>query len=605
MLKFTHTTNNIIKVIGVGGGGNNAVDNMYLEGIKDVDFIISNTDAQALKKSPVPKKIALGNTGLGAGNKPSVGREAALQSIDEIRGLLEKDTKMVFITAGMGGGTGTGAAPVIASVAKELGILTIGIVTIPFSFEGKRRKLQAQQGIDELKKHVDTILIIVNDKLRDIHPDMKLKDAFAQADNILTTAAKGIAELITVTGIINVDFEDVKTVMENGGKSIMSSATAEGEDRAIECSEKVLNSPLLSDSNIEGAENILLFITSGTDEMSLNEVTDIADYIKEKSGENSEVIWGTGIDESLGNKIKITLVATGFESIQNQKKIKQATAAKKKIKHTLYGDNNKFTPLEDTTKPEEESIFTFGHSSRIQDKEEPNDISSQNDTNISESSSLVDTEDISQTEKIVYDFETGEKIQNTTETQDYHNDISEISNEKDIYDIQDDYKNSISQDTEAAALNQTNIMSEKTSHTSISNQNIEEEKEKNNTLNDLSKEDKTVDTSKQKTSSFTFTKKTSHTKAKAPSMDTALLENSKKKAASRVQQLRQFSSTPLSKKKINELENIPAYKRNNTKFVETPESDQNFDNNNFQVSINKDNETVIKKNNSYIHKNVD
>lgn len=316
MLKFDmpKAQSSIIKVVGVGGGGNNAVNHMFKQTIKDVDFIQCNTDAQALESSPVPIKIQLGTKGLGAGAKPEVGRKAAEESIEQIRELLEKNTQMLFITAGMGGGTGTGAAPVIASVARELDILTVGIVTIPFSFEGRRRKLQAEQGIEELRKYVDTLLIINNDKLRELFGDLKLTEAFDHADNVLTTAAKGIAELITVKGYVNVDFEDVKTVMKNSGKAIMGSGSAEGEKRALDAIEGALSSPLLNDSDINGAQNILLYIASGTDEVTMDEVSEMTDYIQQSAGLEADIIWGTGIDESLGSKLSVTLIATGFDS---------------------------------------------------------------------------------------------------------------------------------------------------------------------------------------------------------------------------------------------------------------------------------------------------
>lgn len=316
MLKFEHPKeqSNIIKVIGVGGGGSNAVTHMYRQGIKGVDFVLCNTDAQALDVSPVPNKIHLGKRQLGAGNIPSVGREAALETMSEIRDLLEPHTKMLFITAGMGGGTGTGAAPVVASVANELDILTVGIVTLPFSFEGRKRRQQALEGIDELRKYVDTLLIISNDKLREEYGDMKLTDAFKKADDVLTIASKSIAEIITVTGYINVDFEDVKTVMKNSGKAIMGSARAEGENRAIKAIEEAMRSPLLNDSNIAGAKNILLYITSGSEEVTLDEVHEITDYIQSICGDAAEVIWGNGDDENLGKSIAITIIATGFDS---------------------------------------------------------------------------------------------------------------------------------------------------------------------------------------------------------------------------------------------------------------------------------------------------
>jgi len=322
MLKFDLPKNqsSIIKVIGVGGGGSNAVTHMFKQGIRGVDFMICNTDCQALDTSPVPLKIQLGNKGLGAGSIPQVGREAAAENIDDIRKILESNTKMVFITAGMGGGTGTGAAPVIASLARELGILTVGIVTLPFSFEGRKRTQQAKAGIDELRKSVDTLLIICNDKLRELEGDLKLSEAFSKADNILAVAAKGIAEIITVTGYINVDFEDVKTVMKDSGKAIMGSGTASGENRALEAVQIAMSSPLLDDANIRGASNILLYISSGTSEITLDEVMEITDYIQHEAGSGADIIWGNGTDETLDEKISITLIATGFESLNDNAK---------------------------------------------------------------------------------------------------------------------------------------------------------------------------------------------------------------------------------------------------------------------------------------------
>ncbi len=310
-------SSSIIKVIGVGGGGSNAVNFMYNQGIKGVDFIITNTDKQALETSPIVNKIQLGSSitdGWGAGSIPETGRKAALETIDEIKEMLQHNTKMVFITAGMGGGTGTGAAPVIAQIAKEMGILTVGIVTLPFSFEGRKRHQQAEQGLEELRKYVDTLLVICNDKLRELHGDLKLSEAFHRADNILTVAAKGIAEIITVTGYINVDFNDVNTVMRNSGAAIMGTGIAEGENRALKAVEMALSSPLLNDNDIVGAQNILLYLSSGSEEISMDEVSEVTDFIQQAAGSTAEIIWGNGNDESLGDKMSVTLIATGFNT---------------------------------------------------------------------------------------------------------------------------------------------------------------------------------------------------------------------------------------------------------------------------------------------------
>ncbi len=307
----------IIKVIGVGGGGSNAVNHMFKQGIRGVEFIVCNTDAQALDASPVPTRIQLGYTlteGRGAGSNPEKGKNAAIENIDELKTILGKGTKMVFVTAGMGGGTGTGAAPVIAAAAKEMGILTVGIVTIPFMMEGNRRKQQAEDGLSELRKAVDTLLIISNDKLREICGNMALSAAFAQADNVLTIAAKGIAEIITVAGYINVDFADVQTVMTNGGSAIMGSATAEGENRAMRAVELALSSPLLNDNRITGAKHILINITGGSKEVLMDEMSDIINYVQDEAGKTANVIFGTGHDETLDEKISVTLIATGFDN---------------------------------------------------------------------------------------------------------------------------------------------------------------------------------------------------------------------------------------------------------------------------------------------------
>jgi cell division protein FtsZ len=306
----------IIKVIGVGGGGSNAVTHMYNQGIRDVEFYVCNTDAQAIKGSAVPNKLQIGvnlTEGLGAGANPEKGKNAAIESKEEIRDLLSKDTKMVFITAGMGGGTGTGAAPEIARVAKELGVLTVGIVTLPFNFEGRKKLKQAQKGIDELKANCDTVIVILNDKLREIYGNLPISDAFAQADNVLTTAAKGIAEIITVPGHVNVDFEDVKTVMKDSGAAVMGSAQTEGENRASRAAEEAISSPLLDNRNIHGAQKILLSIISGEQaELQMDELTEITEFIQEKAGDDAEVIFGHGIDPDLGNCIRVTVIATGF-----------------------------------------------------------------------------------------------------------------------------------------------------------------------------------------------------------------------------------------------------------------------------------------------------
>jgi cell division protein FtsZ len=310
----------IIKVIGVGGGGSNAVNHMYNQGIRGVDFMVCNTDEQALLASPIPVKIQLGadlTEGRGAGSIPEVGRNAALENLEDVRTVLSQNTKMVFITAGMGGGTGTGAAPIIAQAAREMGILTVGIVTMPFAFEGRRRREQAEKGLEDLRKHVDTLLVISNEKLREIYGNLSMSSAFAKADDVLTVAAKSIAEIITVSGIVNVDFADVRTVMTDGGNALMGSAVASGEGRALRAVEQAMTSPLLNDNCIRGARHVLLYIAYGTEELGMDEMSEITDFVQDEAGQTADIIWGSGFDETLGDNICVTVIATGFESKAN------------------------------------------------------------------------------------------------------------------------------------------------------------------------------------------------------------------------------------------------------------------------------------------------
>lgn len=331
----------IIKVIGVGGGGGNAVNHMFNQGIKGVDFVVCNTDLQALDASPVPHKIQLGPSlteGRGAGSLPEIGKNAAIENIDELRDYLSKEAKMVFVTAGMGGGTGTGAAPVIAQVAKELGILTVGIVTVPFNFEGRKRRIQAEEGLDAMRRNVDTLLVINNERLREVSGNLSIGDAFAEADDILAVAARGIAEVIAVTGAINVDFNDVNTVMRDSGVAIMGKAEADGENRALKAVEQALESPLLNDNDISGAEYVLLNITYGSQEVLMDEISEITDFIQDAAGSTADVIFGHAFDADLGEKIGVTVIATGFKSAPltgfekaPEKQVAELTEDKKEI----------------------------------------------------------------------------------------------------------------------------------------------------------------------------------------------------------------------------------------------------------------------------------
>ncbi len=362
----------IIKVLGVGGGGSNAVNHMYKQGIKDVNFVITNTDAQALENSPVPIKVQLGESlteGRGAGNKPDRGRQAAIENIENVLTALSDTTKMVFITAGMGGGTGTGAAPIIAKATKELGILTVAIVTLPFRFEGKRRLSQAREGIAELSQNVDSLLVIENEKLREIFGDLKYSEAFSHADDVLTVAAKGIAEIITVHGHLNVDFADVQTVMNDSGVALMGSGRASGENRAIKAVQQALSSPLLNNNDIEGAQDILLNIISGNEEATMDEISEINEYVQEAAGYTADLIWGNTTDPNLGNEIAVTVIATGFKTdILPEVFVTKAPKERKQV-HKLFDNTEQEEPKQ------EKEVFKF----ELNDKEENNNSTFQDD----------------------------------------------------------------------------------------------------------------------------------------------------------------------------------------------------------------------------------
>ena len=375
---------NVIKVIGVGGGGSNAINHMFKQGIKGVDFIICNTDSQALQNSPVPNKIQLGvslTEGLGAGANPEVGQQSALESIEDIEKMLDTNTKMVFITAGMGGGTGTGAAPVIAQLAKERDILTVGIVTIPFQFEGKVRSEQALSGVERLRKQVDSLIVINNNKLREVYGNLGFKAGFSKADEVLATASRGIAEVITHHYTQNIDLKDAKTVLSNSGTAIMGSATATGENRAKDAIVSALDSPLLNDNKITGAKNVLLLIVSGTNEITIDEIGEINDYIQIEAGFNANIIMGVGEDETLGEAVAVTVIATGFNAEQQNEIV---NTEPKKIIHALEEEQKLVTDL--SGKP---SLPSFDFSAPV--AEEPKQEMKQ--------------EPVAEQEKVVYSLE--------------------------------------------------------------------------------------------------------------------------------------------------------------------------------------------------------
>ena len=372
---------NVIKVIGVGGGGSNAINYMHSKGIKGVDFVVCNTDSQALENSRVENKIQLGislTEGLGAGANPEIGEKAAVESFDDLKKMLETNTKMVFITAGMGGGTGTGAAPVISKLAKEMDILTVGIVTMPFQFEGKIREEQAKKGIDKLKNEVDALIVINNNKLRDIYGNLGFKEGFAKADEVLATASKGIAEVITHHYTQNIDLKDAKTVLSNSGNAIMGSSTASGSKRSIEAISSALDSPLLNDNRIDGAKNVLLLIVSGKEEITIDEIGLINDYIQEKAGHGANIIMGVGEDLSLENSISVTVIATGFDPNQQEEII---NSDPKKIIHNLDENGGFVQNLGSINNSNDELLQIDFESDSINFKNTDSELDNMNSTN--------------------------------------------------------------------------------------------------------------------------------------------------------------------------------------------------------------------------------
>jgi cell division protein FtsZ len=527
----------IIKVIGVGGGGGNAVNHMYRQGITGVDFIICNTDAQALELSPIPNKVQLGPSlteGMGAGSIPEVGKNSAIENIDDIKKMLGSNTKMLFITAGMGGGTGTGASPIIAQAAREMDILTVGIITTPFAFEGKRRKMQADAGLEELKKHVDSFLVISNDRLRQIFGNLTLGSAFAQADNILTTAAKGIAEIITLPGYINVDFKDVRTVMKDSGVSIMGSFSAEGEDRALKAVEGALTSPLLKDNEIEGARYILLNISSGDKEVTMDEVSIITDYIQEEAGLAADLIWGNCMDENLGNKLSVTIIATGFQTKDEREK-EQST---KKIVSMLVPESEPMVrPVNEFITPVKVNAVTEPY---MKLKDEPKQTG-------------------------LFDLFAAPKTEDPTFVK--HNLLEEDPETSDSYN------------DEMPEISAVPEMTFKISEPVMSFQPVIEEK-----LPEPEKEPEIiVGADDHKTDES--------------------IEEQLRKSRERIMRLKDLSMK-LRNGNLQEMENVPAYKRKEIALQETPASSESQVSR-FSLLPDDEGKTEIRNNNSFLHDNVD
>ena len=553
----------IIKVIGVGGGGGNAVNHMYKQGISGVDFIVCNTDAQALELSPIPNKVQLGislTEGMGAGADPDVGENSAIESIEDIKRMLGTNTKMLFITAGMGGGTGTGASPVLAKAAKELGILTVAIVTTPFTFEGKRRRSQAEEGLSELRKYVDSYLVISNDRLREIFGNLTMTAAFAKADDILTTAAKGIAEIITIPGYVNVDFKDVRTVMNDSGVAIMGNAVAEGEDRALRAVEGALASPLLKDNEIEGARYILLNITSGTKEVTMDEVAIITDYIQEKAGLSADLIWGNCIDENFEDELSVTIIATGFQTSEERDKERENTKVSMPL--TPESVNSFVKPVSQVAPKENPVANSFVTPVQRVDSPAPSTNNStpnnnlQSDLFTSPKNSVQQQAVVEEPQVIRHDlgFEGGYEEEEAFGDSDFQLKTSPSVFQFQMPTVFDSYTA-----PSASESDEKPTFSSSTTNEQVEVPQVEEEQ--------VSFEDQLVRTKE------------------------------------RILRLKELSMKLKSSNGLHELENEPAYKRKQMSLEDTPHSSQSQVSR-FTLSF-EDGNTEIRPNNSFLHDNVD
>ena len=575
---------NVMKVMGVGGGGSNAVNHMFQQGITGVDFVVCNTDSQALDKSPVPNKIQLGvnlTEGLGAGANPEIGKLAAVETHEELRELLETQTKMLFITAGMGGGTGTGAAPIIAEFAKELGILTVGIVTIPFDFEGKTRQLQAQKGLKKLKKTVDSLIIINNNKLRQVYGNLGFKEGFSKADEVLATAAKGIAQVITHHYTQNIDLKDAKTVLANSGTAIMGSATSSGSNRANDAIIKALDSPLLNDNKIDGSKNVLLLIVSGTDEITIDEIGEINEYVQKETGNSANIIMGVGEDQELGNNISVTVIATGFAEDQQNDLVNSET---KKVIYSL-DDNQK---VEKTLIDEDE--ISNGEIEEITYKSK-DDLSKDNQIKID-----------SQINEILRDIEV-EYEQVEYEQADYEIIDNELINEIEIFDIEEVMPENIEIDeseeneiTDGLFSNQLDLESV-TEEVEFIKLDLDEEEnldEKDSKTNDLVINEE--DSLEEQEVFLNITNENDHVFENPIQVD-PLDENRLRR-----ENLKKYNYVfNDGNSSVEDLEKEPAYKRMGVQI--------NSNINNEQVEsktvLNENNEIEFPEPNSYLHDNVD
>ena len=614
---------NVIKVIGVGGGGSNAINHMFQQGIKGVDFVICNTDAQALQNSGVPNKIQLGvnlTEGLGAGANPEVGEKSAIESLDDIKRMLDTNTKMVFITAGMGGGTGTGAAPVIAKMAKELDVLTVGIVTMPFQFEGKMRVQQAQLGIERLREHVDSLIVINNNKLREVYGNLGFKAGFSKADEVLSTASRGIAEVITHHYTQNIDLRDAKTVLSNSGTAIMGSSSASGQNRAQEAIVKALDSPLLNDNKITGAKNVLLLIVSGSSEITIDEIGEINDHIQEQAGHGANIIMGVGEDDSLGEAIAVTIIATGF-NIEQQAEFSNTEV--KKVIHALEEDQaleQDFTTEKEPAiimpdiileAPQEEVIkYTL---------EEDDDLDSIPQIDLIATTDIIKGMDVvyeeidvvnSNEEEFVITPLKAEKTNETVEVDEeqitltFDLPITKTSKENLDTPNQSQDKVMFQLDEEVKDLKVNDYVE------LITVTEANEEGEKRYALDDyLTVESKINKEAQSIEEDIAFERKVveeRHTQEQLEDVDpmnTPISELLKDRADERRRMMKEFNYK-FNTAKVEDLEKIPAYKRQGIDLDETQHSSENSVSRT-SVGLDDNDDIQLRSNNSFLHDNVD
>ncbi|WP_418636656.1 cell division protein FtsZ [Winogradskyella sp.] len=628
---------NVIKVIGVGGGGSNAINHMFQQGIKGVDFVICNTDSQALQNSGVPNKIQLGvalTEGLGAGANPDVGEEAAIESLEDIRRMLDTNTKMVFITAGMGGGTGTGAAPIIAKMAKELDILTVGIVTMPFQFEGKMRNAQAQRGIEKLRSHVDSLVVINNNKLREVYGNLGFKAGFSKADEVLSTASRGIAEVITHHYTQNIDLRDAKTVLSNSGTAIMGSATASGQTRAQEAIMSALDSPLLNDNKITGAKNVLLLIVSGSQEITIDEIGEINDHIQTEAGFGANIIMGVGEDEALQESISVTIIATGFD-LDQQNEISNTET--KKVIHAL-GETT-----ETSTQEKEPAIITpdivlekeketpIVRHTLLEEEEVEEEVKKEPKAEENNGTDLIATTDLLKNMNVVYDEVLDKKPEATIEPEDFV--ITPIVNKAEVIEEPKEEQITFSFDLPLANKAEEKDEEPKAKEEKmffsleeevkdidvnapveiISVTEVNEQGEKRYALDDFETFHSSINTKKEKTEvkeEIVFEKKTIPMDETAEvreeeidPMNSPISELLIARADERRRKMKDFNYK-FNDAKINEIEKVPAYKRQGVNLEDAQHSSE-IKASRMSVGTDENDDIQLRSNNSFLHDNVD